>query len=75
MAPLDNSFARKIGKRMPRSHKADTVKLGELALGIDDIAGFQLSALDALPDCTLNPAVGRLSILAFRSHSDSITKN
>ena len=59
MAAFDDTVAGQLGERVAGGHEADAVNPRELALGRDDVAGFQLAGIDAAADGVLNLSIGR----------------
>ena len=72
--PLHEAFALQLGQSVARSHEADLVALGQLALRIHRRAGLQLAQFNAQADDLLNPLVGWKRIAYFRGHISNITR-
>src|SRR5215472_17604133 len=68
-AALDDALALKEGESVARGHEADVMRLGEVALRGNRVAGPQLAGVDALANDALNALIRRQRIRRARGEA------
>ena len=68
-AAFDKAFAFEGSEGVARGHEADVMRLGELALGGDGVAGLKLAGIDAFANDALNALIRRQRVWRARGEA------